>query len=141
MPATLGVEGTENLPSMVFAAVVTSIGIFAVGFRKVRLEAAATIAAAAPAPTGSVTQISPEVAAQAMPDGMLPLGLAAAQLSAPIEPAPAEVQLPIRGDLMLDGQPLIEPSLIEPSLIEPPVIEPPKFEPPKAERPVGSEFP
>jgi len=36
LPAQAGIAGTENLPSLVFAAVVTSIGLFAIGFRKIR---------------------------------------------------------------------------------------------------------
>ena len=36
LPAQAGVAGTEKLPSLVFAAVVTSIGIFAFGFKKIR---------------------------------------------------------------------------------------------------------
>jgi cell volume regulation protein A len=40
LPAQAGIEGTEDLPSMVFAAVVTSIAVFAFGFRKIRSGAA-----------------------------------------------------------------------------------------------------
>ena len=40
LPAQAGIEGTQDLPSMVFAAVVTSIAIFAFGFRKIRSAAA-----------------------------------------------------------------------------------------------------
>ena len=36
MPFTKGIPGTKELPSMVFSAVVTSIVIFAVGFKKIR---------------------------------------------------------------------------------------------------------
>jgi len=45
------IEGTQQLPSLVFAAVVTSIAIFAIGFRQLRSSAssAAWIAAAAAA--------------------------------------------------------------------------------------------
>ena len=39
LPAAAGVEGTENLPSLVFAAVATTIAVFAVGFRRIRRSA------------------------------------------------------------------------------------------------------
>ncbi len=36
LPAAAGVAGTENLPSLVFSAVATTIAVFAIGFRRVR---------------------------------------------------------------------------------------------------------
>jgi cell volume regulation protein A len=105
MPTTLGLAGTEQLPAMVFAAVVTSIAIFAVGFRKVRTEAAV-------APASKVTQVSPPaatVAEQAMPDGLLAVDVVAPQLPAAAEPPPVEPPPLIASDLMLDGQPSMPP--------------------------------
>ncbi len=97
LPAAAGIAGTENLPSMVFAAVVTSIVIFAVGFRKVRSETAAAL---------SVSEAAAAAAAAAMPDGMLPEGAVAADLplGAAELPRPT-LGPPITGNLMLDGQP------------------------------------
>jgi cell volume regulation protein A len=101
MPATFGVVGTEQLPSLVFAAVVTSIGIFAVGFRKVRMEAAS-------ASVGTVMQEPvKDVGARAMPDGLLPPGIVVPELPAATEPPPPPPEPPIEdiGSMMLDGQP------------------------------------
>ncbi|PRP90522.1 K(+)/H(+) antiporter NhaP2 [Enhygromyxa salina] len=86
------IAGTEDLPSMVFASVVTSIAIFAYGFRKVRSEAPAdeaaapeteateteateaTEAEAAPgeAGPGTVEQLPAAQPPAPMPDGLLP---------------------------------------------------------------------
>lgn len=108
MPAAAGIEGTENLPAMVFAAVVTSIAIFAVGFRKVRLAAAAGKGPVVEPPNAE----SP--VAQGMPDGSLPHAAEAAQLvprpghraelPAP-EPIPEPPPPPVGESPMLDEQP------------------------------------
>jgi len=94
------IEGTEDLPAMVFAAVVTSIAIFAVGFRKVRstagnaVQAGATVVQAdlpvdpALLPPGAEPALPPsgepamspsaelQLPAGAMPDGHLPSAVA-----------------------------------------------------------------
>ncbi|MFO7564200.1 MAG: cation:proton antiporter [Enhygromyxa sp.] len=113
MPAAMGIEGTENLPAMVFAAVVTSIGIFAVGFRKVRLEAAmgGRGPAPEPAPVGAPAPEAPE----GMPDGMLPPGAEAPQLPAPTPepsagPAAEPASQSVPSDLMPDAQPSKTPA-------------------------------
>jgi cell volume regulation protein A len=107
------IEGTENLPSMVFAAVVTSIAIFAYGFRKVRagtpepepVEVEPAEATVAESLTESPGQLG-------MPDGTLP---ANAQLPAEPEPAPAPeappTDLVVQPGTMLDGRPAAEPAL------------------------------
>jgi potassium/hydrogen antiporter len=107
------ISGTEELPSMVFAAVVTSIAIFAYGFRKVRSEIPAGVSAMS-----------------GMPDGALP---ANAQLpSAPMTEAPAPTTeapaptteapiLAVEPGLMLDARPSPEAELgADPSAVEPP---------------------
>jgi potassium/hydrogen antiporter len=84
LPAVYGIEGTENLPSMVFAAVVTSIVIFAAGFRKVRAEAGLDV--------GETLEVAPTaatIASHAMPDGML----AATPVESPPSP-PAQAHAP-----------------------------------------------
>lgn len=144
MPAAAGIEGTEQLPTLVFAAVVTSIAIFAVGFRKVRTEAAAGVAAT------TITQQSPpptppsEGVAQAMPDGLLPGDAAVAQLpAAPVEPSRPQAQPPVGSELMLDGQPSA-PSVSRTGtaygIAPPPVAEPPK-PPAQAETPTSPGIP
>jgi potassium/hydrogen antiporter len=101
MPATYGIEGTEKLPSLVFAAVVTSIGIFAVGFRKVRSEAVVAAGVAGP------TQRAAAEAARGMPDGMLPPGYAP-PVDTPVSEPPAaaspEVAGPPPAHAMPDGR-------------------------------------
>jgi cell volume regulation protein A len=88
MPAIYGIAGTEQLPALVFAAVVTSIAIFAVRFRSVvRSEGV---------PAETVTQVSPPAPA-------------ATPTVAPEEPPPVEPPPLITSDLMLDGQPSTPP--------------------------------
>ncbi|HLT37468.1 MAG TPA: cation:proton antiporter, partial [Enhygromyxa sp.] len=138
MPAAAGVEGTEQLPAMVFAAVVTSIAIFAVGFRKVRTEAGASAGATTveQQPTSAVA-----VATQAMPDGLLPDDAVVASLPAPVvEPSAPQAHPPVAGDLMLDGQPSAPAPAPVPRTataygIAPAVAEPPK--PAEAETPTS----
>jgi cell volume regulation protein A len=98
------ISGTEELPAMVFAAVVTSIAIFAFGFRQVRKRAHAT-------------KIVVPVIAEAMPDGSLPvqeveLVSAVAPVAAlrPSEPEP-EPPLVVAGDLMPNGMPAAHDNL------------------------------
>lgn len=102
MPASraYGIEGTEDLPAMVFAAVVTSIVIFAVGFRKVRSQyasapapQAATEAEAEAESVGTVAQIAPPAEAPATPPSAAPL-VAAVDPPIPGAPAPAPAALP-----------------------------------------------
>jgi cell volume regulation protein A len=70
MPAAAGIEGTAELPTVVFAAVLTSILIFAVGFPLSR-ESAAPVAAAPPAVdeagAGATTARGPVEAPEAGP--------------------------------------------------------------------------
>ncbi|MCA9701534.1 MAG: hypothetical protein KC431_28700, partial [Myxococcales bacterium] len=112
------IEGTEDLPAMVFAAVVTSIAIFAVGFRKVRSEAAAA-QGDAPPPEELQLEVEPTtmqmtVPAGAMPDGHLPaptVGEALPQPSvAPAQPAP-QAELPA---VTLQGMPRPTPEQLAP---------------------------
>lgn len=57
MPAQAGAPGTENLPSLVFSAVVTSIMVFAIGFKMARASAAPT---AVDEPHGVPVELSSE---------------------------------------------------------------------------------
>ncbi|PRQ08870.1 cation:proton antiporter domain-containing protein [Enhygromyxa salina] len=113
------IEGTEDLPSMVFAAVVTSIAIFAYGFRKVRSEAPAEVgesveagaavelvdAAADGSATPEPAQAQRPAIATAMPDG-------AVSPTAQLPPAPTDEPsapgLAVDPGLMLDGRPAAE---------------------------------
>lgn len=101
------ISGTEELPSMVFAAVVTSIGVFAYGFRKVRKPAPAVeVAAQTPAEADAI--------AQAMPDGSLPPALAEAE-ARPVAVAPVEASPPVEApaveaNLMPDARPAAPPN-------------------------------
>ena len=118
LPMTRGVPGTENLPSMVFAAVVTTIAIFAIGFRKVRSEAAVPAGAPVPAPaSGSEAAVS----THAMPDGMLPSTVVTGE-GATTEPVPAEPELAGVGALMPDAQPLATPTSATPPSATPPSL-------------------
>lgn len=99
--AKYAIPGTEQLPALVFAAVVTSILIFTYGFRQVRPVMKKVIA--------------PDVAV-AMPDGSLPapeiqVGRAdtPALKAAPSEPPP----LIVPADLMPNAQPM-QPSSDDP---------------------------
>ena len=143
MPATFGVVGTEQLPSMVFAAVVTSIGIFAVGFRKVRTEAASAGAGAGAATitvSQEAAQANKDVAAKAMPDGLLPPGIEVPQLPAPAEPPPAEIPASLVANMMLDGQPSSPPPRTSTAYgIAPPPVEPKP--PADSERPTSPGIP
>jgi NhaP-type Na+/H+ and K+/H+ antiporter len=93
MPAYLGVSGTQNLPPLVFAAVLTSILIFAVGLPMVRRHAAAPQGAVASSmsPAGSpVPAADPRLAG-------LPPGAAAEVVPVPAV-APVAAALPAATD-------------------------------------------
>jgi cell volume regulation protein A len=93
--AKYAISGTEQLPAMVFAAVVTSIVIFAYGFRQVRMQT----------PTKKV--VSPDLTA-AMPDGSLPPAEVQVAHAKAIPPAPASTEPPpllISADVMPNGMP------------------------------------
>ncbi len=108
LPAAAGIEGAENLPSMVFAAVVTSIAIFAIGFRKVRSEqaraAGVTVTQASPPPASPESGAEQGIA-NAMPDGMLPPGAVASLPPSSPEPTEGGAFAPAAGNSMPDAQP------------------------------------
>jgi cell volume regulation protein A len=95
------ISGTEQLPAMVFAAVVTSIAIFAFGFRQVRKRT----------PTRKI--VATEIGG-AMPDGSLPVPeVELVSASTPVVTRPSEPQPPpplmIAADLMPNGMPVQSP--------------------------------
>jgi cell volume regulation protein A len=94
------ISGTEELPAMVFAAVVTSIAIFAYGFRQVRKR------------TPLQKIVTTEIAG-AMPDGSLPVPeVELVRATAPVVTRPSEPRgepqpppLMVGADLMPNGMP------------------------------------
>jgi potassium/hydrogen antiporter len=114
LPFHSGVPGTENLPSMVFAAVLTSILIFAVGFPMARSSAAKTMPGPPPGPatllTGTTGGSAPHMVAVAhssppgAPDqaaAAMPEPFAASQPALPEPSAPMGV---------VQGQPPSDPN-------------------------------
>jgi potassium/hydrogen antiporter len=91
MPAYLGVGGTENLPPLVFAAVLTSILIFAFGFPIVRGRAAAAAVTAGTPPSGATVPADPAAAPAGVPpgDGAPVPAAIPGDASSPPAPAPA----------------------------------------------------
>jgi hypothetical protein len=85
------VVGTENLPPLVFAAVLTSILIFAVGLPLTRRNAAATVPAPGPAPPAPAEPAPAEPA----PTAGLPAGPTEAPGQLPPAHSPAELS-PVR---------------------------------------------
>lgn len=112
LPSQMGIPDMQDLPAVVFAAVITSIAIFAFGFRGVQV---------APAPPAAVELPGQALGRDAMPDGSLPerpvvVGLAIreplpaqapAQALRPREPEPAvtipDLMIPELVDAMPDG--------------------------------------
>lgn len=138
LPSQMGIPDMEELPTMVFAAVITSIAIFAVGFRSIDVPAADTKPVELPAHEGKPTS---SLARDAMPDGSLPaqpvvvgLGIREplpAQPALAERPREADVMIPELVDAMPDGSlPTIEP-LRKPTVQGLPVvtIEPPSPQP------------
>jgi potassium/hydrogen antiporter len=94
LPFHSGVPATENLPSMVFAAVLTSILIFAVGFPMARRSAAAAADAHHPPATLIGGTAAPLVGGAAVPvsvpvQGVPPVGGGAPPFDAPAPYPPA----------------------------------------------------
>jgi potassium/hydrogen antiporter len=75
LPVAAGVPGTETLPTLVFASVLTSILIFSVGFPLVRRRSAAPAGVPVPATTvvADAAALSATVTAVAQPDGETPV--------------------------------------------------------------------
>ncbi|TPV94803.1 MAG: hypothetical protein B7733_13400 [Myxococcales bacterium FL481] len=98
MPAQAGVSGTDNLPSLVFSAVVTSIVVFAVGFKLVRGKVSAPVATVAThvtaeTPGGSPLSseaVSAVAASLVQPDPAAPHPVAVAPNAAPAVASPGE---------------------------------------------------
>lgn len=84
LPATMGIADTKDLPAMVFAAVVTSIAIFAVGFRQVRAETAAETVEVSSADADTTAEAGGELPEGEAPPAALPEGMVAGP------PSPAE---------------------------------------------------
>jgi cell volume regulation protein A len=116
LPAQEGIPGTEDLPSMVFAAVVMSIAVFAFGFRKIRSGAPA------PGPEASAaTETPPESAAEAppategdeppadTPEGDLPQPEAEAAAAQPTAPQHAPITDPAAAAAALSATPQLPP--------------------------------
>ena len=137
------IAGTEELPSIVFAAVVTSIAIFAYGFRKVRSEtpspelptdAPGSVSAPAnaleEAPTNAQLPVAP--AGEALPAGEAE-GTAGEALPAEAEgaAAPAEVAT----DTAVAANPADAPPNASPPNAAPPSAAPPNAAPPNAAPP------
>lgn len=140
LPSQMGIPDMQELPTMVFAAVITSIAIFAVGFRNVYAPTPGSVPVELP-PTS--TPPTSSLARDAMPDGSLPdkpvvvgLGIREplpaqpALAQRPREPEP-ELMIPELVDAMPDGSlPRVEP-LRKPTVqglpvvtIEPPTVQP-----------------
>jgi cell volume regulation protein A len=91
------IAGTEQLPALVFAAVVTSIGIFAYGFREVRMRT----------PTNKLVAPDPSAV---MPDGSLPPAEVQATRPTATPPIAADAEPPpmlISADVMPNGMPAL----------------------------------
>ncbi len=71
LPVQLGITGTERLPTLVFAAVVTTIALFSIGFRRVREGKGSYVIAGAFAQAVAAAR-GPTPPEEAMPDGHLP---------------------------------------------------------------------
>jgi cell volume regulation protein A len=100
--AKYAISGTEQLTTVVFAAIVTSIAIFTYGFRQV----------CSLTPTKKI--VAPELAA-AMPDGSLPPAEVQVARATATRPTPEAVEPPpllISADLMPNGMPAqsVEPA-------------------------------
>ena len=93
MPAQAGVAGTKNLPSLVFAAVVTSILVFAAGFKQARAAAQAEGPKpdAQPQPEPQAGQTMPGASQPALPEGP---GPGPATGVPPTQPLPAQSMAP-----------------------------------------------
>lgn len=89
-PSQMGIPDMENLPAMVFAAVITSIAVFAVGFRNIHVGA----------PRAPIIELPPNPIATGMPDGSLPR-------------EPVSVKLAIRQPLPVHEPPVVIPSLVD----------------------------
>lgn len=90
-----GISGTEQLPALVFAAVVTSIAILAYGFRQVRSKL----------PSNKI--VAPDLAV-AMPDGSLPVAEVHDSPAVVVAPAPTEPPpLLVAADMMPNGMPAL----------------------------------
>jgi cell volume regulation protein A len=123
LPSQMGIPDMENLPSMVFAAVVTSIAVFAVGFREVHVPAPAQAPVELPGKPSNPL-------ADAMPDGSLPRKPVSVKLDIrkPLPAVEPDVVIPDLVDAMPDGSlPQVEP-LRKPTAFGIPavVVEPPK---------------
>jgi cell volume regulation protein A len=94
LPSQMGIPDMETLPAMVFAAVVTSIALFAIGFRNIHVIA----------PPAPILELPPQPIANpiasAMPDGSLPR-------------TPVSVKLAIRQPLPVHEPPVVIPDLLE----------------------------
>jgi potassium/hydrogen antiporter len=133
LPFHSGVPGTENLPSMVFAAVLTSILIFAVGFPMARSSAAKAMPGPPPGPatllTGTTGGSAPDMVAvvssssPGAPDqapAAVPEPFAAVQPALPAPSAPMEVvpgQLPSDPNAGWQGPP--QPHVPQPHVPQP----------------------
>lgn len=107
LPSQMGIPDMEKLPAMVFAAVVTSIAIFAIGFRNV-LTPAPTLAPVelAPVEPSPPSPSPPSHASAGMPDGLLP--------QTAIQAAPPVVTgLSLRAPLPVHEVPAMIPDLVQ----------------------------
>ncbi|MFV8751148.1 cation:proton antiporter [Nannocystaceae bacterium ST9] len=97
LPGQMGIPDMQHLPALVFAAIVTSIALFAVGFRDVYMPASPPVPAELP-PTSASATANP--LAGAFPDGSLPH-------------EPVAVGLAIRKPLPAHEPPVVIPDLVD----------------------------
>lgn len=98
LPSQMGIPDMQTLPAMVFAAVVTSIAIFAFGFHNIHVPVPAAVAIELPHKPVS-TSPSTNPLATAMPDGSLPH-------------KPVVAGLGIRAPLPVHEPPVVIPDLV-----------------------------
>ncbi len=121
LPVTAHIPGTENLPVVVFAAVFTTILVFAVGFPIVKKRALAAAGAAGPEPVPQ----GPPVNVRVQPPGEPPAGLGepAHPVAQPMQPMQPQPMQPI--------QPAAQPGEGDPTREHP-------LMPPGSQGPTGS---